>query len=989
MACVAVTSLVRTLELEFMQPQLRPIVQDKGLISGNEELIRSLHQKLINLMEQLDDHEQRIHGVEAIKRLETKLRDVAFRVEDEIEFLIADLYVKNTPLDRINLRNFHRPKGKSRPYCHNLHLILQRAIKDINPIEEKLVIVKNKYKRVTDLQGTNTSTALDSFQHASHYEGIMVGKNDEFKTIKDMLTLHPSKQREVVTIKGMGGIGKTTLARKSYKDSSIRSHFDKRAWVVVSQFYNKRQMLICLHNSILKQSNAESLTDEELEEQIYRCLKRQKYLVVMDDVWSGESWDDINACFPDDGNGSRVLLTTRLEVVANCVSSGNDFSHQMNLLDHNESWTLFHRKALLEGVSQGVEFEMIGRPIVEKCRGLPLAIVVVGGLFSKLNTLDDWKSVAKALDDSSTTTTIVEVCSKILSLSYNHLPHNFKACFLYLGIFPEDEEIYAKRLARLWGAEGLIKASKNESLEMVGQKHIKELIDRNLILLSEQSSCGTRIKTFKMHDVLHAFCVREAQNESLLHVVNENGTGFAHKSFRWLSITSSKLDISRLYSYPKTCRSMFEFSTYQITKLVPQNFETLRVLYTTDVKPKPVVYPRTVHLFTPIHLRYLSSTIGKPLNSKSSNAWNLQTLCEYIPPPLINSNSSFDLNFPHLSYYHCDQINCLDPLEFVHQNLESISELGLFHCTKELFTSIPHVKKVGIVGDGSSSTLDWVRCRIGNLAYLQQLERLKIYVYHGCFSYSISGQIARLKNIKKLSFYNTNFLWEEMGVLSKLPRLEVMKMKRWACKGQKWGLKEDERFCRLVFLKFDGVDLERWEVNDDNFPKLERLILYDCSRLEEIPSSFEDIQTLKSIKLRRCLLSAVTSAKKIEESQHDYGNTDMVVIEENTICQNPVLPVIINGDENRNVVVNNNGGNGNIVAHSRAPMNVGSQNGVSIKEYIPTMRVSSVPSGSANIHEKSNGFVTTTWSEDYCSTNNNFNHNQGKSKRKLVLKKIV
>nr|GMD04197.1 nuclear transcription factor Y subunit A-7-like [Ipomoea batatas] len=124
-----------------------------------------------------------------------------------------------------------------------------------------------------------------------------------------------------------------------------------------------------------------------------------------------------------------------------------------------------------------------------------------------------------------------------------------------------------------------------------------------------------------------------------------------------------------------------------------------------------------------------------------------------------------------------------------------------------------------------------------------------------------------------------------MGVLSKLPRLEVMKMKRSACKGQKWGLNEDETFCRLVFLKFDGVDLEHWEVNDDNFPKLERLILYDCSRLEEIPSSFEDTQKLKSIKLRRCLLSAVTSAKKIEESQHDYGNTDMVVIEENTICQ--------------------------------------------------------------------------------------------------------
>ncbi|XP_019163633.1 PREDICTED: putative late blight resistance protein homolog R1B-23 [Ipomoea nil] len=424
MACVAVASLVRTIEIEFLQYKPRPLVLHNHLISSNKHLIQSFHQNLGFLICQLE--EERIDGVEAVKRLETKLRDLAFRVEDEIEFLVAHLYDYEY-LDGIAdlfVEERDTNAEKTTQPCVKLGQVFQSAMEEIEAIKEELVKIKN----MDEAEGRKTApdvirrSEVLSSQHASHSKEQMVGKEDEFGTIKKLLTEFGSKEKKVVSIIGMGGIGKTNLARQLYEDSSVSIHFDVRAWVVASQLHNKRQMLVGLLNSISKQGNLENSTDEDLALKLYQCLKRQRYMVVVDDVWSGEAWDDVSNCFPDDGNGSRVLLTTRLVAVANYISSDNDFFHHMQLLDQIDSWNLFCEKA---GKSRGAAFEIIGKPIVKKCKGLPLAIIVVAGLFSKLNTLNEWENIAKALD-SSTTTTIAETCSKILSLSYNHLPHHLK-----------------------------------------------------------------------------------------------------------------------------------------------------------------------------------------------------------------------------------------------------------------------------------------------------------------------------------------------------------------------------------------------------------------------------------------------------------------------------------------------------------------------------------------------------------------------------------
>ncbi|XP_019189907.1 PREDICTED: disease resistance protein RPP13-like isoform X2 [Ipomoea nil] len=945
MACVVVLSLMRTLELEFLQPLPRPILQQNQLIPCNKHLVLSLHKKLGSLMELFD--ENRMDGVEAINDLETKLRDVASRIEDEIELQVLHLYEeeeeeelrifkgifdifdKNVyhafqppenhiyvemPQDEKSTHHcqshnlhqttthhcqrlhqiLHPPTGKSHP-CLKFRRILHRAVQDIDAITEELGKAKEEYQLIKrHLQaGTKQPASLhvlpipthqggitmpDSSHTASHSMEIMVGKLDEFEIIKEKLIQHPSKQRQVVSIKGMGGIGKTTLAKKIYEHPSITSHFDKRAWTVASQHHNKRQMLLGLLG--FNDNNAGSSSDEDLALKLYQSLKHQRYLVVMDDVWSVEAWDALKTCFPDDGYGSRVLLTTRLAEVANHICTQNDFSHQMQLLEQSESWKLFNEKACK---SRGPEFETIGRLVVEKCKGLPLAIIVVAGLFSKLNALDDWKNTANALSSSSLTALDDEECSRILSLSYNHLPHNLKACFLYLGVFPEDHEIGAVDLARLWLAEGLVKAFENESVDAVANRYIQDLMDRNLIILIEKSLCGRKIQSFRMHDLLHVFCVKEAQNEKLLHVVeSENSCYFPQKGFRWVSIQYEDFNMFTIQHYTlKSYRSVFCFLMWE-SFVDFRNSNLLRVLlcsYDTRARLKNNV--------NTVHLRFLSvgndielSRAQRFLKSRRRESvellrsWNLQTLSSLYGRVSYRFDEGGKYSkFPQLHFICCCEYFDGNPPNFV-QELYGIRAAD---CSKEYITNIPCLKKVRIHGEGR----EIIAC-IANLAYLEQLEELYLSSRLGTHT-PINNDIVLLKNLRELIIYGMGFQWEEINVLSKLPRLEVLNLEPESCVGKEWEIQEEVIFCQLIALVICGCDLKHWKASGHNFPKLEHLYLFMCHRLREIPIDFAEISTLKSFKLRECLPSAVKSAKKVQDEQHEFGNYDMVAIEIETL----------------------------------------------------------------------------------------------------------
>nr|XP_009625970.1 putative late blight resistance protein homolog R1A-3 [Nicotiana tomentosiformis] len=165
----------------------------------------------------------------------------------------------------------------------------------------------------------------------------MVGYNNEQTSMLGQLT-GGSTQMEVISVTGMGGIGKSTFAKKLFTDPSVLSFFDTRGWITVSENYSYRMMLLALFQyvAIGKEEELDNKSDSELAVCLKQGLMGRRYLVVMDDIWSKKAWDEIRLCLPDDGKRSRVLLTTRDVEVAQYASSRED-PFRMHLLDPDDS----------------------------------------------------------------------------------------------------------------------------------------------------------------------------------------------------------------------------------------------------------------------------------------------------------------------------------------------------------------------------------------------------------------------------------------------------------------------------------------------------------------------------------------------------------------------------------------------------------------------------------------------------------------------------
>ncbi|XP_015161251.1 putative disease resistance RPP13-like protein 3 isoform X1 [Solanum tuberosum] len=486
-AYAAVTSLLHTLD-SLSQTDILYKKKQTEVLSDKYTFLKTF----------LEDFTNIFHEDVKMKHLERIIQEAANGVEDTIDSHVYDRHV---------LVQSKQVRSKADAIFHQN---LEYAIEEIGLIQKEVMkkIKVNKFNsKISHSRDTSSQIPLDQ-------KDIIVGLDEDLLRIKDRLIVQSSRL-EVVPIIGMGGIGKTTLARRVYDDSLIAYHFYVRAWTNVSQEFDTREIFLGILRSIgaVNDEVERNSTNEQLAERVYRSLKGRKYLIVLDDMWSIEAWQHVRRSFPDDHNGSRIVLTTRLADVASCACSVNSL-HQMRFLSMEESWTLLRDKVFGNG-SYSPELEKIGRYIVHQCQGLPLAVVAIGGLLSKMSKeTSSWENVAEKVGSLMTSDTTD--CLNILSLSYNHLPQYLKACFLYMGVFAEIREIPVWKLIKLWIAEGFVKKVNHKNLEDVAEENLRELVDRSLVLVGKHTSLR-KIKTCKMHDLVRDMCLREAKYENFIH----------------------------------------------------------------------------------------------------------------------------------------------------------------------------------------------------------------------------------------------------------------------------------------------------------------------------------------------------------------------------------------------------------------------------------------------------------------------------------------
>ena len=690
-------------------------------------------------------------------------------------------------------------------------------------------------------------------------------------------------ERTVISVVGMGGLGKTTLAKKVYDNKKVVERFVCRAWITVSQSFKMEMVLQNLIKKLYETMKApipegmDAMDVISLSGLLKNYLENKRYAIVFDDVWGLEFWEFIKSVLPENRRGCRIVITTR-NVDVGCAIRESRFHHVHNLqpLPLESSWELFCKKAF-QGSCCPSELKKISNDIVKRCAGLPLAIVAIGGALStKQKNELEWQKFNDNLGSQLESNPRLESITKILSLSYNDLPHYLKPCFLYFAIFPEDYSINCAKLIRLWIAEGFVKGEKGVPLEQRAKEYLNELIHRSLVQLSEMDYVG-RIKRCRVHDLMREIILKKTEELSFCHVLRDEDSSFNGK-FRRGSVQKGTNTIAmETINRNAQIRSLLLFDIDAVPMLLTgisfTNFKLLKVL---DFEDAPL-YSVPEDLGNLFHLRYLSlrGTKVKMLPKSIGKLQNLQTLdLKHSPVDVLPVEITKLKNLRHILAYSY-QLNpgerfltargvhigegigsMLDLQKLCH--VEANNGRGLI----EELGKLRQLRRLGILNlmeeDGPSMCAS-----ISNMKYLESLgivskddgilnlqtisdppRYLRTLGLQGGLS-RLPGWLPVLRSLVRVVLFNSRLSYDPMDVLQALPNLLELALSN-AYGGECFCFTE-LGFQKLKVLRlYNMKGLKTLKIHEGALPVLERLEIQPSPQME-VPSGICLLKTLTRI----------------------------------------------------------------------------------------------------------------------------------------------
>ncbi|KAK1273994.1 Disease resistance protein RPM1 [Acorus gramineus] len=252
-----------------------------------------------------------------------------------------------------------------------------------------------------------------------------------------------------------------------------------------------------------------------LAEKLHEILETKRYLIVVDDVWKERVWSAIKYVFPDSTSNRRIMSTTRDDETASSLASSNHFL-KIEPLKYEMAWKLFCSIPFrndLEGICPQELWDS-ARAIVDRCGGLSLAIVTLGGLLYSKHSVEEWRRTLESLNWLlNNENSLIERVSNILMLSFYDLPHYLKNCFLYCSAFPEDYLIKRKKIIRLWVAEGFVEERGERTMEEVAEEYLHKLILKNMLIVADTNNWG-RLRACHMHDIVREVVISISKKQN-------------------------------------------------------------------------------------------------------------------------------------------------------------------------------------------------------------------------------------------------------------------------------------------------------------------------------------------------------------------------------------------------------------------------------------------------------------------------------------------
>ncbi|KAG6632573.1 putative disease resistance protein At3g14460 [Carya illinoinensis] len=819
-------------------------------------LLKRLEIVLLSANAVLEDAEEMQFTKPIVKKWLDELKDAVYDAEDILDVIHTEVLRRKLEADQ-----FQTIATKVRK---TISTRLNPFVREIEPkIKDVLVILDDLVKQKDAIglkEGVGGKSSERSSTTSLVKESDIFGRTDDKEAVIKLLLSDNASGNElcVIAIVGLGGLGKTTLAQLVYQDDRMKRHFDLKAWVCVSVDFDALKITKTILEELGLSTNSDDKSLNWLQVTLQQNLTGKKFLLVLDDVWNKNSseWEALSNPFKFGAEGSRVIVTTRDEGVASTMRSTK--IHKLKELREKDCWKLFSKQAFHSGNSDAhPELEVIGRQIVKRCGGLPLAVKTIGALLWSELDVSEWDKILRS--------EIWDLpCDVIpaLRLSYKYLPIHLKRCFAYCSIFPQDFDFEKEELILLWMAEGLLPQVKDKTMEQIGDDYFADLVSRSLF---QQSHIRYMNEWFGMHDLVNDLA-RSVSGQFTFRLEGENsleiGNKTRHLSFREISVDTIK-KFGALYE-AKGLRTFLPIHPYNkiFTKehaldLLPM-VRCLRVLNLSSSQ-KLIELPDSIGKMK--HLRHLdvSGTPIRKLPDSICKLCNLQTLkisqCQNLTVLPGDIHKLISLRHLEFSYTPIKEM----PVQL--GNLHQLQTLSKFIVGKQSRAGMEELGNLANLGgklcisnlQNVESAIDALAARLKDKKYLEELQ-----LEWACENDISESQRAVLKNLqphanlKSLSIvgYGGQSFPDWIGYHS-FGALKVLKFKDMP-KLEKWfdfsAGNEGSAFTHLEELEIVNCPKLTGEL-PIHHSCLSRLVIVECPLLV---TSLPSAATLIQLKLRDC-----------------------------------------------------------------------------------------------------------------------------------------